>query len=120
MVEQKRLSLAEQASAALCGPPAESWYGSTMAKRALWFFQRTAPGGIRRIPNRSMRRSLVGERGGRRDGGGVGRCVGMWLELHGKKRARVARVWFSKIRVCEDGRVDPHHRHETVKLAQGE
>jgi hypothetical protein len=30
----------------------------------------------------------------------------------------VARIWFSKIRVRDDGRVDPHHRHETAKLAQ--
>jgi len=91
-----------------------------MAKRALWFFQRTAPGEIRRIPNPSMQRFLVGERALPHDGDGFVRCIGMSLELHGKKPAQVARVWFSKIRVCDDGRVDPHHRHETVKLAQGE
>jgi hypothetical protein len=91
-----------------------------MAKRALWFFQRTAPGEIRRIPNPSMQRFLVGERALPQDGDGFVRCIGMALELHRKKPAQVARVWFSKIRVRNDGRVDPHHRHETAKLAQGE
>ena len=31
-------------------------------RRTLWFFHRTAPGEIRRIPNPSMQRFLVGER----------------------------------------------------------
>jgi hypothetical protein len=91
-----------------------------MVKRALWFFQRVAPGEIRRIPNPSMQRFLVGERALPHDGDGFVRCIGMSLELHRKKPAQVARVWFSKIRVSDDGRVDPHHRHETAKLAQGE
>src|SRR5207253_2832916 len=34
--------------------------------------------------------------------------------------AEDARVWFSKIRVNDEGRVDPHHRHETAKLARSE
>jgi Lhr-like helicase len=85
---------------------------------ALWFFQRTAPGEIRRISNPSMQRFLVGERPLPGDGDGFVRCIGMSLEMHARKPAQVARVWFSKIRVREDGRVDPHHRHETAKLAQ--
>ena len=91
-----------------------------MLKRALWFFQRTAPGEIRRIPNPSMRRFLTGERALPHDGDGFVRCIGMSIELHRKKPAQVARVWFSKIRVRDDGRVDPHHRHETAKKAQAE
>ena len=91
-----------------------------MSRRTLWFFQRTAPGEIRRISNPSMQRFLVGERPLRQDGDGFVRCIGMSLELHRKKPAQVARVWFSKIRVRDDGRVDPHHRHETAKLARTE
>lgn len=91
-----------------------------MARRALWFFQRTAPGEIRRISNPFMQRFLVGERALLQDGDGFVRCIGMSVELQNRKPAQVARVWFSKIRVREDGRVDPHHRHETVKLAQAE
>jgi hypothetical protein len=91
-----------------------------MPKRALWFFQRTAPGEIRRIPNPSMQRFLVGERALSHDGDGFVRCIGMSLELHRGKPAQVARVWFSKIRVRDDGRIDPHHRHETAKRAKAE
>ncbi|HET9753058.1 MAG TPA: hypothetical protein VFP52_08850, partial [Myxococcales bacterium] len=29
-------------------------------------------------------------------------------------------VWFSKIRVNAEGKVDPHHRHETTKLARAD
>jgi hypothetical protein len=89
-----------------------------MPLMALWFFQRTAPGEIRRISNPSMRRFLVGERPLSQDGDGFVRCIGMSLEIQNRRPAQVARVWFSKIRVREDGRVDPHHRHETAKLAQ--
>jgi hypothetical protein len=91
-----------------------------MSRRTLWFFQRTAPGEIRRIPNPSMQRFLVGERALRHDGDGFVRCIGMSLELHDRKPAHVARVWFSKIRVNDEGRIDPHHRHETAKLARTE
>ena len=91
-----------------------------MSRRALWFFQRTAPGEIRRITNPLMQRFLVGERALPQDGDGFVRCIGMSLELQNRKPAQVTRVWFSKIRVSGDGRVDPHHRHETVKLAQKE
>jgi hypothetical protein len=91
-----------------------------MPRRTLWFFQRTAPGEIRRISNPSMQRFLVGERGLRQDGDGFVRCIGISLELHGNKPAQVARVWFSKIRVNQEGKVDPHHRHETAKLARTE
>ena len=85
---------------------------------ALWFFQRRAPGEIRRISNPSMQRFLVGERPLPQDGDGFVRCIGMSLEIQNRKPAQVARIWFSKIRVRDDGRVDPHHRHETAKLAQ--
>ena len=91
-----------------------------MSRRTLWFFQRIGPGEIKRITNSSMQRFLVGERALPHDGDGFVRCIGMSLELHNRKPAQVARVWFSKIRVRDDGRVDPHHRHETVKLAQAE
>ena len=91
-----------------------------MSRRTLWFFQRTAPGEIRRISNPSMQRFLVGERALPQDGDGFVRCIGMSLELHGKKPANVCRVWFSKIRVNDQGKVDPHHRHETAKLARSE
>jgi hypothetical protein len=91
-----------------------------MPRRTLWFFQRTAPGEIRCIPNPSMQRFLVGERPLRQDGDGYVRCIGMSLELHDRKPALVSRVWFSKIRVTEEGRVDPHHRHETAKLAHAQ
>src|SRR5256885_15544364 len=89
-----------------------------MPRMALWFFQRTGPGEIRRISNPSMQRSLVGERPLPHDGDGFVRCIGMSLELRNRKPAQVARVWFSKIRVRDDGKVDPHHRHETAKLAK--
>src|ERR1041384_4643320 len=91
-----------------------------MSRRTLWFFQRTGPGETRRISNPSMQRFLVGERALQHDGDGFVRCIGMSLELRRKKPAQVARVWFSKIRVSDDGRVDPHHRHETAKLARTE
>ena len=91
-----------------------------MSRRTLWFFQRIGPGEIRRISNPSMQRFLVGERPLQHDGDGFVRCIGMSLELRQRKPAQVARVWFSKIRVSDDGRVDPHHRHETAKLARAE
>ena len=89
-----------------------------MSRRALWFFQRTAPGEIRRMTNPFMQRFLTGECALQQDGDGFVRCIGMSVELQNRKPAQVVRVWFSKIRVREDGRVDPHHRHETAKLAQ--
>jgi hypothetical protein len=88
-----------------------------MPRRTLWFFQRTGPGEIKRISNPSMQRFLVGERPLNQDGDGFVRCIGVSLDLHNKKPATVSRVWFSKIRVRDDGKVDPHHRHETAKLA---
>lgn len=88
-----------------------------MSRRTLWFFQRTGPGEIRRISNPSMQRFLVGERALRHDGDGFVRCIGMSVEVQNRKPAQVARVWFSKIRVNEQGKIDPHHRHETAKLA---
>jgi hypothetical protein len=91
-----------------------------MPRRTLWFFQRTGPGEIKRISNPSMQRFLVGERPLSHDGDGFVRCIGMSLEVHNKKPATVSRVWFSKIRVREDGCVDPHHHHETAKLARTE
>ena len=91
-----------------------------MSRRALWFFQRVAPGEIKRISNPSMQRFLVGERPLQHDGDGFVRCIGMSLELRDRKPATVSRVWFSKIRVRDDGRVDPHHRHEMAKMAQAE
>jgi hypothetical protein len=78
-----------------------------MARRALWFFQRTAPGELRRISNPSMQRFLTGERSLPHDGDGFVRCIGMSLELHRRRPAQVSRVWFSKIRV-----------HETVRVAR--
>ncbi len=71
-----------------------------MPRRALWFFQRTGPGQIRRISNPSMQRFLVGERALPQDGDGFVRCIGMSLEVQDRKPAQVARVWFSKIRAC--------------------
>src|SRR3989442_6996942 len=91
-----------------------------MQRRALWFFQRTGPGQIRRISNPSMQRFLVGERALPHDGDGFVRCIGMSLEVQDRKPAQVARVWFSKIRVKDDGKVDPHHHHETAKQAHSE
>jgi hypothetical protein len=44
----------------------------------------------------------------------------MQLVLHRRKPAAVSRVWFSKIRVGHDGKVDPHHRPETMRLARQE
>lgn len=89
-----------------------------MSRRTLWFFQRTGPGEIRRISNPSMQRFLVGERALPQDGDGFVRCIGMSLEIQRRKPSLVARVWFSKIRVNEEGKVDPHHRHETAKQAR--
>ena len=74
---------------------------------ALWFFQRTAPGNIRRIPLPAMQRFLAGERTLPHDGDGYVRCIGMAVELRNRKPSAVHRVWFSKIRVQGDGRVDP-------------
>lgn len=91
-----------------------------MSRRTLWFFHRTGPGEIRRISNPSMQRFLVGERGLPHDGDGFVRCIGMSLEVQRGKPAIVSRVWFSKIRVNAEGKVDPHHRHETAKLARAE
>src|SRR5437762_2705151 len=91
-----------------------------MPRRMLWFFHRTGPGEIRRISNPSMQRFLVGERPLPHDGDGFVRCIGMSVEVQNRRLAMVARVWFSKIRVNEDGKIDPHHRHETAKLAQAE
>ena len=91
-----------------------------MSRRALWFFQRTGPGEIKRISNPSMQRFLTGERPLPGDGDGFVRCIGMSLELRDKKPSTVARVWFSKIRVGDDGRVDPHHRPQMAKLAREE
>jgi len=88
-----------------------------MSRRTLWFFQRTGPGAIRRLSNPWMQRFLAGERALAHDGDGYVRCIGMSVEMHANKPAQVARVWFSKIRVNDEGRVDPHHRHETAKLA---
>ena len=88
-----------------------------MARMALWFFQRVAPGEIRRIPLPSMQRFLVGERPLEQDGDGFVRCIGLSLELCNRKPASVARVWFSKIRVRDDGTIDPHHRPAVMKLA---
>jgi hypothetical protein len=91
-----------------------------MLRRTLWFFQRTGPGEIKRISNPSMQRFLVGERPLVQDGDGYVRCIGVSLDVRNRKPAMVARVWFSKIRVLDDGKVDPHHRHETAKLAATE
>ena len=91
-----------------------------MSRRALWFFHRTGPGELRRISNPSMQRFLVGERPLDHDGDGFVRCIGMSVEMQDRKPLHVQRVWFSKIRVRDDGRVDPHHRHETVKLARAD
>lgn len=91
-----------------------------MSRRALWFFQRTAPGELRRISNPTMQRFLVGERPMQHDGDGFVRCIGMSLELRDRKPSTITQVWFSKIRVLADGRVDPHHRHETAKQAEAE
>lgn len=89
-----------------------------MPRMALWFFHRTAPGEIRRISNPSMQRFLVGERPLPHDGDGFVRCIGMSLEMRNRRPSQIARLWFSKIRVRDDGKIDPHHRHETAKLAR--
>jgi hypothetical protein len=91
-----------------------------MSRRTLWFFQRTGPGQIRRISNPSMQRFLVGERALPHDGDRFVRCIGISLEVLDRKPAQVSRVWFSKIRVNDEGKIDPHHRHETAKLARAE
>ena len=88
--------------------------------KALWFFQRTAPGEIRRIQNVSMQRFISGESPLPHDGDRFVRFIGMSVELKNRKPQTVARVWFSKIRVLEDGRVDPQHRPEVVRLAREE
>jgi hypothetical protein len=82
---------------------------------ALWFFQRTAPGDIRRIPLPAMQRFLAGERTLPHDGDGYVRCIGMAVELRNRKPNAVRRVWFSKIRVQGDGRVDPDHRPRVLR-----
>jgi uncharacterized protein YeaO (DUF488 family) len=84
---------------------------------ALWFFQRTAPGNIRRIPLPSMQRFLAGERPLAQDGDGYVRCIGMAVELRNRKPCAVRRVWFSKIRVGGDGCVDPEHRPRALREA---
>ena len=85
--------------------------------KALWFFQRVAPGEIRRVQNTAMQKFLVGEKGLPHDGDGFVRCIGMSVELKNRKPEVVSRVWFSKIRVGEDGKVDPHHRAQVIRLA---
>jgi hypothetical protein len=82
---------------------------------ALWFFQRTAPGSIRRIPLPSMQRFLAGEDTLQHDGDHYVRCIGMAVELRNKKPSAIHRVWFSKIRVRGDGHVDPEHRAQVVR-----
>src|SRR3954468_11367318 len=82
---------------------------------ALWFFQRTAPGSIRRIPLPSMQRFLAGEDTLPHDGDHYVRCIGMAVELRNRKPSAVHRVWFSKIRVQGNGRVDPEHRPRVVR-----
>src|SRR5262249_16587106 len=89
-------------------------HGGTMA---LWFFQRTAPGDIRRIPLPSMQRFLAGDRSLPQDGDGYVGCIGMAVELRTRKPCAVRRVWFSKIRVSGDGRVDPEHRARVAREA---
>jgi hypothetical protein len=84
---------------------------------ALWFFQRTAPGNLCRIPLPYMQRFLAGERALAHDGDGYVRCIGMAVELRGRKPSAVRRVWFSKIRVSGDGRVDPEHRPRALREA---
>jgi len=84
---------------------------------ALWFFQRTAPGRIRRIPLPAMQRFLAGERTLPQDGDGYVRCIGMAVELRNRKPSAVRRVWFSKIRVQGDGLVDPDHRTRVLREA---
>ena len=82
---------------------------------ALWFFQRTAPGAIRRIPLPSMQRFLAGEHSLPHDGDHFVRCIGMAVELRNRKPSAVHRVWFSKIRVGGDGKVDHEHRYRIVR-----
>ena len=85
---------------------------------ALWFFQRTGPGEIKRIPLPAMQRFLVGERSLPGDGDGFVRCIGVSVELHGRKPSTVGRVWFSKIRVDGKGCIDPDHRPRILHLAR--
>lgn len=89
-------------------------------RKALWFFQRIAPGKIRRVQNMSMQKFLVGEKPLQQDGDGFVRCIGMSVELKNRKPEIVSRVWFSKIRVGADGKVDPHHRSGVIQLAREE
>ena len=56
---------------------------------ALWFFQRTAPGSIRRIPLPSMQRFLAGEDTLQHDGDHYVRCIGMAVELRNKKPSAI-------------------------------
>src|SRR5437899_13110909 len=64
-----------------------------------------------------MRRIRAGERALAHDGDGYVRCIGMAVELRNRKPSAVRRVWFSKIRVRGDGRVDPEHRARVVREA---
>jgi hypothetical protein len=89
-----------------------------MESMALWFFQRKGPGNIQRIALPSMQRFLVGERTLSADGDGFVRCIGVSVVLHRRKPSTVGRVWFSKIRVDEAGRIDANHRPELVRLAK--
>ena len=71
----------------------------------------------RRIPLPAMQRFLSGERALPHDGDGYVRCIGMALELRNRKPSAVRRVWFSKIRVQGNGRVDPEHRPRVLREA---
>jgi hypothetical protein len=64
-----------------------------------------------------MQKFLAGERALQDDGDGYVRCIGMAVELRNKKPAAVQRVWFSKIRVSGNGRVDPEHRPRAIREA---
>src|SRR5438270_13490711 len=64
-------------------------------RMALWFFQRPAPGHLRRISLLAMQRFLAGERGLPHDGDGYVRCVGMPLELGITTPSAVRRFWVS-------------------------
>jgi hypothetical protein len=64
-----------------------------------------------------MQRFLAGERALQHDGDGFVRCIGMAVDLRGKRPGTVRRVWFSKIRVRGDGRVDPEHRPGILRAA---
>jgi hypothetical protein len=85
---------------------------------ALWFFQRTAPGHIRKIPLPSMQRFLAGELSLPHDGDGYVRCIGMAVEVRNRKPSAVRTIWFSKIRVRSDGRIDAEHRPRILREAR--